>query len=459
MERSIDNDRARSMARRNAARKRRAAKRRRVILSVLCVLLSAILAVCVIGIIILQRSVPLVDELTVEAGSMVAVDRFLTQAGSAISQSVSFKTDMAGIDMSVEGDHVIELYVDGKVCTSILHVRDTVAPKAEPVEMTIDAGMLPAPELLVTNVRDVGAVTVSYQETPDVSQGGEVIAKVLLTDAAGNTSVVRVKLTVIFDKVPPVIEGAVDRKFYVGDPIIYTGAYEDFDDVGYVEVRAYDETSTVTLTVDRDALDTTRAGVYPVTYTATDAVGNVTSVTVEFTLVDKPEGYVEPEVVYDLARQVLDSITTEDMSDMEVAFAIYRWVTTHIAYVGTSDKSSWTGGAYQAFTEYSGDCFNYFAAAKALYDVAGIENVDVVKSDTSHSSHYWSLIDLGYGWYHVDCTPRIDTGHFFMNTDAELEAYSVQNRNSHVFDGSLYPERATESVQDKVDYVNGKIIE
>ena len=84
--------------------------------------------------------------------------------------------------------------------------------------------------------------------------------------------------------------------------------------------------------------------------------------------------------------------------------------------------------------------------------------MDVVKSDTSHSSHYWSLINLGDGWYHVDCTPRRNVGYFFMNTDAELEAYSVQNRNSHIFDSSLYPPRATESLQERVDYQNGKIL-
>ena len=205
-------------------------------------------------------------------------------------------------------------------------------------------------------------------------------------------------------------------------------------------------------------MDTEKAGTYPVTYTATDDAGNSTSVTVNLTLVDKPEGYVEPEVVYDLAQKVLDEITTEGMTQMEVAFAIYRWTTTHIGYVGTSDKSSWTGAAYVAFTERSGDCYNYFAAAKAMYEVAGIENVDVVKSDTSHSSHYWSLINLGDGWYHVDCTPRRNVGYFFMNTDAELEAYSVQNRNSHIFDSSLYPPRATESLQERVDYQNGKIL-
>lgn len=336
--------------------------------------------------------------------------------------------------------------------STTLPAGDTTPPTAEPVDIVIQAGELPDPATLVTNIQDESEVTVSWMRQPDMTKGGETTALVLLTDGAGNTATVEVKITVIVDEEPPVIEGAVDLEFYVGDPIAYKANISVTDD--YTEYPK--------LVVDNSQVDTTKAGTYPVIYTATDDAGNTASVTVNLTLTDKPEGYVEPEVVYGLAQEVLNQITTEEMTDMEVAFAIYRWVSTNIGYTGHSDKSSWTGGAYQAFTERAGDCFNYFAAAKALYEVAGIENVDIVKQvteNTSQSSHYWSLINLGDGWYHVDCTPRSNPGQFFMNTDAELEAYSVENRNSHNFDGSLYPERATVSVQDKVDYANGEILD
>lgn len=161
--------------------------------------------------------------------------------------------------------------------------------------------------------------------------------------------------------------------------------------------------------------------------------------------------------VMQMAREVLSQITTDDMTGMEVAFAIYHWTRTNITYVGTSNKDNWIAGAYQAFTERTGDCFNYFAAAKALYLAAGIDNVDVVRNGAGTVSHYWSLINLGEGWYHVDCTPRRKGGNFFMNTDAELMAYSAQHKGSHAFNGSLYPNRATRSVQHLVDYAAEKV--
>lgn len=439
-------------------RRSKAAQKRRKMLLIICGVLAAILIAGIVGIIALKKVKPLAKEITVEAGSTVYAEQFLSTYGFRIGQSVYFKTPMSGIDMSVEGDYTIELYVDGTVHSSVMHVRDTVPPKADPVSMSLNAGMRPSPEFLITNVQDVGKVSAAFQSEPDWSKGGKTVVNVVLTDAAGNTSVVPVELTIHADTTPPVIEGAMDRVFYVGDSIVYTGAYEDHLGRQYPEVTASDTESQVSLTVNRDAVDTSKSGVYPVIYSAVDAVGNVTNVEVKFTLLDKPAATVEPKVVFDLARKILDEITTEDMTQMEVAFAIYRWTMLNIGYVNSSDKTSWIDAAYQAFTQYSGDCYNYFAAAKALYEVAGIENVDVVKSDTSHSSHYWSLINLGDGWYHVDSTPRMNPGQFFMNTDAELEAYSSQNRNSHIFDGALYPERATESVQHLVDYGNGTIL-
>ena len=397
---------SRNTQRRRAAQRRAAARRRRAALKLLCGVLFLIL------LLILGAAVMLLMKGGDEPGE--------TQGTNPSAQSA---TQPAG---------------------------DTTPPAADPVDTVIQGGELPDPATLVTNIRDEGQVTVTWLRMPDMTQSGENTALVQLTDEAGNSSVVEVKVTVIIDEIPPVIEGAVDLEFYVGDPIAYKANITVTDD----------HTEYPKLVVDNSQVDTSKAGTYPVTYTATDDAGNTASVTVNLTLTDKPEGYVEPDVVLGLAQEILDEITTEEMTDMQVAFAIYRWVSTNIGYTGHSDKSSWTIGAYQAFTERAGDCFNYFAAAKALYQVAGIENVDIVKKvteNTSSSSHYWSLINLGDGWYHVDCTPRSNPGKFFMNTDAELEAYSVENRNSHNFEGSLYPERATESVQDLVDYANGEV--
>lgn len=443
MEPSMNNDRARAAARRRAAVRRR--RKRQAALQRACVALAVVLMVLLGAFLLLMPKNPLVENLTLEAGTALNPEQFLIKE---TDKSVSFVTDISKLNLTVPGEHTIEIAVDGKTYSTILKIEDKTAPKADPVNSTTQAGVLPDPEDLVTNIRDVGPVTVSYREKPDVSNGGEVVAHVLLTDGAGNTAVVQVKLLVIQDEIAPEIHGAADWEAYVGDPIAYKANITVTDD----------QTQNPTLTVDNSKVDTGKAGKYPVTYTATDAADNKTSVTVYLTLVDKPSGYVEPDVVYALAQEVLDEITNENMSKVEVAAAIYNWVRTHIGWYDHSNKDSgWAAGAYDGFTKRMGDCFTYYSTAKALFDVAGIPNVDVTKvvtAETSRSSHYWSLIDVGDGWYHVDITPRNNnvTDSFFLYTDEEMLAYSRKHKNCFNFDLNAYPDRATKSVQEHMEF-------
>lgn len=436
MSRPIDRD---IEKRRINARKRRARERKiRILIISVAVLLLLLIA-------LLLRFLlwnPVEDEVIMEAGNKITLDMFVEEEGA------EFVTDVAAIDTNKVGAHNIIIKVGDREFDSMLTIRDTVAPKAEAVEVTTKAGTLPKAEEFVKNIIDCSNVTVSYKEVPDVTIGGDVEVVVVLTDDRGNSTEIKSVIHVITDSEPPVISGAEDISIIVGESVSYRSGITVTDN----------EDENPTLTIDNSKVNLDEPGEYEVVYTATDAAGNSSSVTITLTVKKKPSNYVDEETVIEMARDILADITNESMSQMEVAFAIYRWTNRNIGYVNDSDKSSWVKGAYQAFTKKSGDCYNYFAAAKALFTAAGIENVDIVKSDTSHSSHYWSLINLGDGWYHVDCTPRKGSGDlFFMVTDAELEAYSKNHSNSHIFDTDAYPKRATKSVQDKVDYSAGKI--
>lgn len=390
---------------------------------------------------------PVKEQVTIEVGEIPEISQFLKNP----SDDASFKTDISKVDTSVLGEHTIEIKVAFATFKTSLKVVDTVAPTAEPVDTITEAGTLPKASDCVKNIVDKTEVSVSFKETPDTSKDGTVSAIVLLVDKAGNKSEVKVNIEVWSDKEAPVISGVSNKTITKGGTISYRQGVTVTDNM--------DENPT--LEIDNSKVDLNKVGKYTVTYTATDRSGNKTTKTITVSVIAK-ENSSKPEVteenVRSMALKVLNQITDDSMSKMEVAFAIYNWVYNNIEYVGSSDKSSWVVGAYQAFTKKTGDCYNFFAAAKALFEVAGIENVDVVKSVTTHSRHYWSLINLGDGWYHVDTTPRKGDGDlFFMVTDAELEAYSVKHGNSHIFDPDAYPERETKSLQDKIDYTNSKI--
>ncbi|MBQ7918857.1 MAG: DUF5011 domain-containing protein [Lachnospiraceae bacterium] len=371
----------------------------------------------------------------------------------ATEVTVSYK-EVPDVNKAGNVDTVILLQDKGgnvtEIPVTIIVLADTEAPVIEgAVDLSIDEGMtLEYLEgIAVTDNKDENPSLIVDDSQVDLNQGGEYEAVYIATDKAGNIAKQPIKVIVIPDVLAPVIEGTQDITVEVGGSISYRKGVTVTDD----------KDENPTLTIDNSQVDLETPGIYEVIYTATDRKGNASTATIQVTVKSLETLAMEQEV-YEKAADILARITDESMTDMEKAFAIYRWTLTSIGYTGSSDKSDWIKGAYQAFKNRSGDCYTYFAAAKALYNVAGIENVDIVKSDTSRSSHYWSLINLGDGWYHVDCTPRSGSGdNFFMVTDAELEAYSSLHRNSHIFDGSLYPERATESVQHMVNYSNGTL--
>lgn len=388
-------------------------------------------------------SSPVEKDVTLEAGSQITVDKFTDKP-----EEVSFVTDVTAIDTAKVGEYEVVLSYGKKEVTATLVIQDTVAPTATAAEVSTAVGALPEAAECVTDIVDATVVTASYKTEPDVSKSGTVEAIVVLTDEGGNATDVPVTIVIADDTEAPVISGVTDKQIEVGASISYKKDVTVTDNVD----------PDPELTIDNSQVDLNTAGRYPVTYTATDFAGNASSVTISVIVTEKSVSTITDEQVYYYARPILESITDDSMTDMEVAFAIYNWVSYNLDYVNDSDKSSWQKGAYDALSTYRGDCYNYFAVAKALYNCAGIENIDVEKSNTSHSRHYWSLVNLGDGWYHIDPTPRKgDDDRFFMVTDEELLSYSKRHHDSHIFDLEAYPARATTSVQDKVDYV-GKTI-
>lgn len=243
------------------------------------------------------------------------------------------------------------------------------------------------------------------------------------------------------DKESPVITGVTNKTITVGDTISYLSGVTVTDNVD----------KDIEVEVDASQVVLGTPGEYTVIYKATDKAGNYMQVEATVTVLEKQtlseeensENYANLKY---LAGLILKRILTDDMSDMEKLGRIYDWVRFECDYVDSSDKSSWVNAAISMIDTRKGDCFSYYAVAKALLENAGFETVDVEKSNIEHSRHYWSLVKIEDGWYHYDTTPRHGDGDYFcMVTDAQLEGYSAEHGDSHIWDKSLYP-----AVNDKV---------
>lgn len=160
----------------------------------------------------------------------------------------------------------------------------------------------------------------------------------------------------------------------------------------------------------------------------------------------KPLFVFSQESLDERIEKIVGSIITDGMTKREQAYAIFKYVYSHVRYVGTGIKTSWQEGAFEGLTTGRGDCYTYYALSRALLTAAGIDNLEVTRIGGT-DSHYWNLVNCGDGWYHFDAGPHtvpMPAGSsFFMFTDAEAAAYTAKaGRNYYDFDGSLYPERA-----------------
>ena len=372
---------------------------------------------------ILNRTDYVKASVTMEAGDeMVSVSSFLKKEGL----EAYFETDMAEIDTKTPGSYTVEIRIGGHVHDSVLIIADTTPPEAVAVDQVFWMDESFSAEDFAADINDVTPVTITYHVEPDLTLPGTQQIAVLLTDEAGNQTVLDASLELMIDDEPPVIKGVEDKVVHIGESVSYRQGVTVTDN----------RDADVQLEIDSSAVNLRSEGTYTVIYSAVDQAGNETIKEALVTVREPVPAGVDEERLYNLADDILSDITHDQMDQRQIAKAIYTYTRTHIRYVNESDKSSWLLGADQGLRQGFGDCYNYFAAAKLLMNRAGIENIDVLKTG---GGHYWSMINLGDGWYHFDATPRRTGGEFFMLTDQELQTYSDANDDSHIWDRDAYP--------------------
>lgn len=239
----------------------------------------------------------------------------------------------------------------------------------------------------------------------------------------------------IVDTTEPVIEGK-DITVEMGTNVSYRKNVSVTDNSG-VEPS---------LKIDNSQVNTSVPGIYPVYYTATDASGNAATVQVSLTVVERKD--VTEEMVFQEADDLLAEIITPEMSQWDIAYALWNWCRKQIKYsYSVGERSSIYAGAYEGLHDRKGDCYVYYATLAVLLDRVGIENMCVQRVGGT-SDHWWNLVNIGDGWYHCDASPRNEnhTYRCFMQTDEQLQWYTdyyKEHPNYYTFDTESLPERAT----------------
>lgn len=320
---------------------------------------------------------------------------------------------------------------DKSLCLGVI-VRDTAAPQVTGSDVYAFTGYPHELTEFYSEPLDAGSVSVKFTAEPDWYRAGEQAVDIEFTDNSGNSTVLHQKAIVSDDAEGPVICGERSRYCYVGDAVAY-----------FKEVCAYDNADPEpTLTVDKSAVNPREPGEYTVTYTATDRDGNVSTADVIYIFREKT---VSDEELDALADKVLSEIITSDMSLAQKIYAVHDYAYSHILYNGVSDKTDWKAEAYRGITEGIGDCFTFYSTTYLLMSkLDGVEVMSVQRLNGA-TRHYWCLVNIGTGWYHLDaCNVGPNHMRVFMKTDAELEAISTYFWR---YDKSLYPAGATEAFE------------
>lgn len=376
--------------------------------------------------------------ITVEAGTKsISTSDFISN--KYVANNIFSRVDSNKLDLTSIGKYPVKLYMGKLAFSCNVEVVDTTPPTATPKEHSVFKGNSAKPEDFVTDIKDFTDVTVKFKKEPDFTNPGKQDVTLVLTDAAGNRIEISSVLNVTKDSTPPVISGVKNLTVYVGQTINYRKNVVVTDD----------HDSNPTLTVDSKSVDTSKEGLYTVTYKASDATGNVYETKATVNVIRKPDATEEPTqdinvLALELADKVISSIITDGMTTTQKVEAIYNWARKNIGYSGKSNKSDYKLEAYNAFKNRSGDCYTYFAATKLMFERLAIPNIDVVKvkNYANDSNHYWSLVsvDGGSTYYHFDATPRLGSGDdFCLVTDAFIDAYSDSHSKSHNRDKTLYP--------------------
>jgi transglutaminase/protease-like cytokinesis protein 3 len=207
------------------------------------------------------------------------------------------------------------------------------------------------------------------------------------------------------------------------------------------------EDPDATFTVDTSKVNLAVPGTYTVTYTATDKAGNTATQDATVRVYEKTAAYVEPQVIYEMADNLLKKFITDDMSTLEKVEAVYKWVMRNNQYAGKTDKADWLQGAYTQMTTRKGDCFGYFALNKLFLQRLGIPTIDVerVKVNPSENTHFWLLVsvDGGKSYYHMD---NVWSQVLCLVTDERLDNFNTNPavRNAFNRNKSLYPATPSE---------------
>ena len=158
-----------------------------------------------------------------------------------------------------------------------------------------------------------------------------------------------------------------------------------------------------------------------------------------------------------MAKEILDKIIKDGMSDYEKEEACYLWLTSEMkadASVLTviHEVNTDVDNPYGVLKNRSAVCVGYATTMRLFMQMLGIECKVIHSSDLIHS---WDLVKLDDEWYHVDCYGDADGAqyrNFNLNDEAAAESHDWTHEYFPAATGTKYSYAAQHAVEIKNIY-------
>ena len=337
----------------------------------------------------------------------------------------------------------------GKKYQLILTVKDRTKPKVVSRHVYYALGTTnPDAADFIGSIEEVDTYEAYFTcDLPDFTEIGDYPVTFRVKDASGNESRECASiLTVIRDTQAPVFETIPELSAFIGEAIAYRKGLVVTDNCGGSTQNG------LTVEVDSSQVNPNVAGDYPVIFTATDASGNKATAQAVIHIYDNQ---ITQEMLMEKVADLMARITTEGMTVEEKLRAAHAYIQKNISYTADSDKSDWVRAAYDGlFGSMAGDCFNYFAAAKAVLIHLGLDYREFERTPgVAEGTHFWLMVNIGTSsaprWYHYDATRLLNSydADGCLITDKQLFAYNKYIKQTfYAYNQSAYPPSATEII-------------
>lgn len=150
----------------------------------------------------------------------------------------------------------------------------------------------------------------------------------------------------------------------------------------------------------------------------------------------------------DKAKNILQAVIKEDMTDYEKEKAIHDYIVScgEYGYIKGKDNAQ-SYRAYGILVKGKGVCQAYAEATQLLLRLAGVKSRMIVGIDKEKGeNHAWNLVKLDGEWYHLDVTwddPTPDKEGRVLYTYFNLD--DEQMAKDHEWDTNIYPEAKGET--------------